>query len=121
MALRSPFEKLVQPMLLKEQAQRCRDLAEKADPSTKERLLALAQKYDERYEAQTAKHAGQEVSGLPSTKVLPSTEVKQQDDRIKSIRTSEAVHGPTTNTGVTSNIITARQIGWYVRPGRSDQ
>lgn len=51
----SPFEKLVQPMLLKEQAQRCRSLAAKADPSTKERLLMLAQKYDERYEAQTGK------------------------------------------------------------------
>ena len=53
MPLGSPFEKLVQPMLLKEQAQRCRSLAEKADPFTKERLLVLAQKYDERYEAQS--------------------------------------------------------------------
>jgi hypothetical protein len=53
MALTSPFEKLVQPMLLKEQAQRCRNLAKKADPSTKERLLMLALKYDQRYQAQT--------------------------------------------------------------------
>lgn len=54
MPLSSPFKKLVQPTLLKEQAQRCRSLAEKADPCTKERLLVLAQKYDERYEAQSA-------------------------------------------------------------------
>ena len=54
MTLSPPFEKLVQPTLLKEQAQRCRSLAEKADPCTKERLLVLAQKYDERYESQTA-------------------------------------------------------------------
>jgi hypothetical protein len=52
MALTSPFEKLVQPMLLKEQAERCRNLAKKADPSTRERLLMLALKYDARYEAQ---------------------------------------------------------------------
>jgi hypothetical protein len=57
MALSSPFEKLVQPMLLKEQAQRCRSLAEKADPSTKERLLVLAQRYDKRYDAQIGKQA----------------------------------------------------------------
>jgi hypothetical protein len=56
MALISPFQKLIQPMFLKEQAERCRSLAEKADPFTKERLLGLAQKYDERYAAQTGKH-----------------------------------------------------------------
>ena len=31
--------------LYREQAQRARDLAEKADPSTRKRLLALAKKY----------------------------------------------------------------------------
>ena len=56
MTLSSPFAKLIQPKLLREQAERCRSLAEKADPSTKERLLALARQYDERYEAQTGKH-----------------------------------------------------------------
>jgi hypothetical protein len=34
--------------LLKEQADRCRFLAEKADPFTKRRLLDLAEKYEDR-------------------------------------------------------------------------
>lgn len=63
MALSSPFEKLVHPMLLREQAQRCRSLAEEADPSTKERLLALAQKYDTRYEAQTGRQSDRRDGG----------------------------------------------------------
>lgn len=42
--------KTVNPHFLKEQAERCRRLAEQADPSTKERLLKLAEEYDRRHE-----------------------------------------------------------------------
>lgn len=40
----------INPDFLKEQAERCRRLAEQADPFTKERLLKLAEEYDRRYE-----------------------------------------------------------------------
>jgi hypothetical protein len=41
---------VVDPALFREQAERCRRLARDADPHTKERLLRLAEQYDERYE-----------------------------------------------------------------------
>jgi hypothetical protein len=42
--------KTVDPEFLKEQAERCRRLAEQADPFMKERLLKLAEEYDKRYQ-----------------------------------------------------------------------
>ena len=47
--------KTVNPDFLKEQAERCRRLAQQADPHTKERLLKLAEEYDRRYEEATRK------------------------------------------------------------------
>ena len=42
--------KTADPDILKEQAKRCRTLAEQADPHTKERLLKLAEEYERRLE-----------------------------------------------------------------------
>ena len=48
--------KIIQPEFLKVQAERCRQLAEKADDFTRERLLRLAEDYEKRWEAETEKH-----------------------------------------------------------------
>ncbi len=45
----------VNPDFLKEQAERCRRLAQQADPHTKERLLKLADEYDRRHEEAVGK------------------------------------------------------------------
>jgi hypothetical protein len=38
----------MEPQYFREQAQRIRDIAERADPFTRKRLLALAERYDAR-------------------------------------------------------------------------
>ena len=44
----SIFELEMEPQYLREQAQPVRDIAERADPLTKKRLLTLAEHYDAR-------------------------------------------------------------------------
>jgi hypothetical protein len=53
---------------LKEQADRCRILAEKADQFTKRRLLYLAAKYDDR-----AGRPSRVLSALPTSEILVQT------------------------------------------------
>jgi hypothetical protein len=45
---RSIFDRGMETQYFREQAQRVRDIAEKADPFTKKRLLALAEYYEAR-------------------------------------------------------------------------
>ncbi len=52
--------KTVNSNFLKEQAERCRRLAQQADPHTKERLLKLAEEYDRRHKEAAARNLGKD-------------------------------------------------------------